>query len=268
MSEWIPAGVRRFADHGLQMYMIEMSRYLIAAGSVTLLLWLARAWTLPRRIQNRLAGWDDRRRELVNSLISIGIFALFSIYTLAMADIGIYSIPFTVPPLWLGLAEFVGLVLAHDAYFYWMHRGLHTRAMFRRAHLEHHLSRTPTPWAAYSFAPLEGVFEALFIPVVLFLMPIHGIILVAFMLHQILRNVIGHMGHELAWPGFTRSRWTRWLTTTTHHDLHHSQGAYNFGLYFTWWDRMMGTEHPKYHDAFETAALPWFGGRKDEIVNA
>jgi sterol desaturase/sphingolipid hydroxylase (fatty acid hydroxylase superfamily) len=265
MAEWIPAGIRRFADHGMQMYMIEASRYLVAAGSVTVLLWLAKGWTLPRRIQNRMAGWDDRRREFVNSAITIGIFALTSIYIFAMIDAGIYSIPVTSPPLWLGLIEIAGMVIGHDAYFYWMHRGLHHRTMFRRAHLEHHLSRTPTPWAAYSFAPIEALFEAAFVPLVLLLTPIHAVVLVAFVLHQIVRNVIGHMGHELAWPGFTRSRWTGWLTTTTHHDLHHSQGAYNFGLYFTWWDRWMGTEHPRYHEAFETAAIPWFG-RKDEIA--
>ncbi|MBA3838282.1 MAG: sterol desaturase family protein, partial [Zymomonas sp.] len=38
---------------------------------------------------------------------------------------------------------------------------------------------------------------------------------------------------------------------TTHHDLHHTEGRYNFGLYFTWWDRLMGTEHPRYHERFE-----------------
>lgn len=32
----------------------------------------------------------------------------------------------------------------------------------------------------------------------------------------------------------------------THHDMHHASGNSNFGLYFTWWDRMMGTEHPQY----------------------
>jgi sterol desaturase/sphingolipid hydroxylase (fatty acid hydroxylase superfamily) len=72
-----------------------------------------------------------------------------------------------------------------------------------------------------------------------------------FLGHQIARNAFGHAGFELAWPGFTRSPWTGWLTTTTHHDLHHSEGRYNFGLYFTWWDRWLGTEHPRYHERFE-----------------
>lgn len=29
-----------------------------------------------------------------------------------------------------------------------------------------------------------------------------------------------------------------------HHDLHHAQAGWNYGLYFTWWDRLMGAEHP------------------------
>ncbi|MBO9714646.1 sterol desaturase family protein [Sphingomonas sp.] len=233
---------------------------------MTLLLWIAARWTRPRRIQSRTPEWEQKRREFGNSLVTVGIFAVNGIGIFAGARAGIFHVSDALPAWWLGLLEFAAIVLAHDAYFYWMHRGLHARAMFRIAHLEHHKSRTPTPWAAYSFAPLEGGFEAMFMPIFLLFVPMHAVVVIAFVLHQISRNVLGHMGHELAWPGFTRSRWTGWLTTTTHHDLHHSQGRYNFGLYFTWWDRWMGTEHPLYHDAFETAAQPWFGRRKDAIA--
>ena len=47
-----------------------------------------------------------------------------------------------------------------------------------------------------------------------------------------------------------------WLTTVTHHDLHHSESRWNFGLYFTWWDRWMGTEHPRYKEEFRKNARP------------
>ena len=258
-------GIRRLTEHGLHVFGVELARYLVAAGSVSLLLWLGSAWTLPRRIQARVADWSDRRREFVNSLITVTIFGLTGIFILLMVNAGVYRVSGAAPPLWLGLGEFAAVVVAHDTYFYWMHRGLHHRRMFRRAHLEHHRSYTPTPWAAYSFAPIEGMFEAAFMPLFLLLVPMHAGVIVAFVLHQILRNVLGHMGHELAWPGFTRSRWTGWLTTTTHHDLHHSQGNHNYGLYFTWWDRWMGTEHPRYHEAFETAALPWFTRKQARI---
>lgn len=41
------------------------------------------------------------------------------------------------------------------------------------------------------------------------------------------------------------------MNTSTHHNLHHQQGNYNFGLYFNFWDRMMGTNHPQYAETFD-----------------
>jgi sterol desaturase/sphingolipid hydroxylase (fatty acid hydroxylase superfamily) len=41
--------------------------------------------------------------------------------------------------------------------------------------------------------------------------------------------------------------------TITHHDLHHGRMSWNFGLYFTWWDRWMGAEHPEHHAHFAAA---------------
>jgi sterol desaturase/sphingolipid hydroxylase (fatty acid hydroxylase superfamily) len=253
MYDWLTTlGLR-----GARSFELELSRYVIAAGLMTLVLWAGARWTSPRRIQKAKPAMSDRRREFLYSLLSIAIFAFWGMVVFTLKQLGIIQISFAAPPLWTGLFEFALMVIVHDAYFYWMHRGLHARLMFRRAHLTHHLSRTPTPWTAYSFAPIEGLTEGVFVPLFLLLVPVHGLVVLAFLLHQIARNVIGHSGHELAWPGFTRSRWTGWLTTTTHHDLHHSQGASNFGLYFTWWDRWMHTEHPRYHDKFEAAAVAW-----------
>jgi len=53
--------------------------------------------------------------------------------------------------------------------------------------------------------------------------------------------------------GFARSRWLGWLTTATHHDLHHATFRWNYRLYFTWWDRLMRTEHPQYLEHFDAA---------------
>ena len=72
-----------------------------------------------------------------------------------------------------------------------------------------------------------------------------------FMLHMIGRNVIGHSGFELFPRGTAGHRVFGWLTTNTHHDLHHSADGINYGLYFTWWDRLAGTEHPEYREIFD-----------------
>lgn len=61
---------------------------------------------------------------------------------------------------------------------------------------------------------------------------------------MIVRNVLGHAGVELIPRAWVAGWWGQWLTTTLHHDLHHSQGRHNYGLYFRWWDRCCATEHP------------------------
>jgi Delta7-sterol 5-desaturase len=68
-------------------------------------------------------------------------------------------------------------------------------------------------------------------------------------------------GAELHHAGFADHWFWGLFTTATHHDLHHSGGfGSNYGLYFTWWDRMMGTEHPRYR---EITARPF---KSPEIV--
>jgi len=254
----------RFAQHWVHSFETEMVRYLFGAAGVALTYWVLRRWTASRRIQQRAATFTDRRREFLLSVQTIAVFGVVDL--IAFAGIASGAIPIHHGAFDIAVfgAQLIAMVVLHDTWFYWMHRGLHLKALFLKAHAAHHKSRTPTSWAAYAFAPLEAVCEALYVPILLFgiawISPVYPLAIFVFLGHQIARNAIGHSGHELAWPGFTRSRWTGWLTTTTHHDLHHSEGRYNFGLYFSWWDRMMGTEHPRYHERFEAAAQPWVGG--------
>lgn len=257
----MPDSLLALLNHALVVIQIEGGRYLLAAGGVALFLWLFRRWADPRRIQARRATFADRRREFVNSGVTMLVFAGIGAILVLMVQADLIRVLPGMPPFWLFALELVAVVLVHDAYFYWMHRAIHHRRLFRRVHRRHHVSRTPTPWAAYSFSGSEAFLEALFLPLCLLLVPLHLWIIVIFTLHQIFRNALGHAGVELMPPGASRHPLTGWLTTTTHHDLHHSEGRWNFGLYFTHWDRWMGTEHPDYHARFDAAAKPWFRRR-------
>lgn len=233
---------------------IEALRYLMGAGAVALLCWLLASRIAHRRIQTRRATNADRLREAKQSAWAIAVYAVVDLITVVLIAIGAIAFNQGAPVLGTILWQTVALILMHDAYFYWMHRAMHDKRLFRLFHSVHHLSRTPTSWAAYSFATGEAVFEALIVPLMIaaitIVAPAEPWAVFIFLGHQIARNAVGHAGFELAWPSFTRSPWTGWLTTTTHHDLHHSEGRYNFGLYFTWWDRWLGTEHPRYHERF------------------
>ena len=204
---------------------IEFTRYLVGAAGVAVLFWLFRRWIASRRIQTRLATFADRRREFRQSFETVCVFAVVNLLTIGMIQAGLIHIAHGVPVLAILVPQVIAMVILHDSWFYWMHRILHHRRLFRLAHAAHHKSRTPTSWAAYSFAPGEAVFESIYVPAMFlgisWIAPIQPWAVFIFLGHQIARNAIGHSGFELAWPGFTRSPLTGWMTTTVHHDLHH-----------------------------------------------
>ncbi len=228
---------------------IEAGRYIITAGLMSLILWAFwKAHYKVRKIQTRVADAKDYRREVLASLRTALIFSLtgFCMYLAKEAGwLTIYE-DFTVRgPLYFALS-LVLMIVGQDAYFYWTHRAMHHPRLFRAFHRTHHRSKTPTPWAAYAFDAPEALVMVAFVPIWAAIVPMHDLAIFAFVTWQIVRNVMGHAGVELFPVSGRPSRLFGWSNTTTHHDLHHQEAHSNYGLYFTWWDRWMGTEHPDY----------------------
>lgn len=237
------------------IFTLDLVRYLVAAGVLTAILAVFSGPLAARRIQRARATLSDMRREITYSLLSVLLFSLVGFIVYFGSQLGVFRIySGALPGIGRLLLEFTAFVLLHDAYFYWAHRAMHTRRLFRWVHRLHHKSQTPTPWAAYAFAPPEALLEAAIMPLAASLIPMHELTAFLFVTHMIVRNVIGHAGIELFPAWWLKVPVLRLITTTTHHDLHHSHAGYNFGLYFTWWDRWMNTEHPEYARRF-TAAM-------------
>lgn len=242
-------------QHMARVLYFDLSRYLIAAGVLTLLLVVFRGFAEARRIQQgRRASRSDYLRELFSSMRTVVVYAVVTLAILVGRETGVILLSIKDAMLWTIIWQFALIVIAHDAWFYWAHRAMHHKRLFRATHLHHHKSRTPTPWTAYSFTMTEAVIEVAFVPVFLFVtsglgIAYAGFAILFFIWHQMIRNVMAHAGSELFPAGWVDNPWTDWIATTTHHDLHHSSG-HNFGFYFTWWDRWMGTEHPRYREAF------------------
>ena len=237
----------------------DLFRYVLGAGGVYLVINLALAARLrAHKIRAVDPPKGQIRREILASLRTVLVFALNGTLVVLGAEAGVL-------PLYAGIAEdgwtylafsTVVLIVAHDDWFYWSHRLLHYPPLFRRFHRLHHRSHNPTPFTSYSFDLGEAVVNAVYLPLILIAVPAHPFAILVFVTHMMLRNAIGHSGYEL----FPANRDGRplldWLTTVTHHDLHHAHADYNLGLYFTWWDRLMGTEHPDYHTAFHRVVRP------------
>lgn len=270
-STTLEYAVTRVSQHFAHVIYFDLSRYLIAAGVLTIILLVVRGWANQRRIQQRRAKGSDYRREFFSSIRTVLVFAATTLATLVGREMGWIALKLDSAALFTLAWQFVLIVLVHDAYFYWIHRAMHTKRLFRTTHLHHHKSRTPTPWTAYSFSTAEAFLEAAFMPIFLLLTSLSGFAyagfaVLLFMWHQMIRNTMAHAGVELFPAGWVDNPLTDWISTTTHHDLHHSVGTYNFGFYFTWWDRWMGTEHPRYKEEFRRSAKPFImpGARAGE----
>jgi sterol desaturase/sphingolipid hydroxylase (fatty acid hydroxylase superfamily) len=230
---------------------LDVGRYVIAAGGMALILKLFWNAGLGRRkIQARSASRDDVRREILTSLRTGIIFSLTGVVIVLGAINGVFTVYTDFETAGIGYLaiSLAAIIVAHDAYFYWTHRLMHHPRLFRYFHRTHHRSITPTPFAAYAFDVPEALLMALFTPLWLLVVPMHALGLFLFMAFMIVRNVMGHAGVELMPRTLADSRWFGWINATTHHDLHHSSFHHNYGLYFTWWDRLMGTEHPAYRE--------------------
>jgi sterol desaturase/sphingolipid hydroxylase (fatty acid hydroxylase superfamily) len=197
------------------------------------------------KVQEREATAADVSREIRSSIGTILIFSTIYAAVYFGVRLHIFTIHVGIAPLGWGYLAFsvAAMILAHDAYFYWTHRLLHLPP-FRRFHRTHHASITPTAYSCYAFDPSEATMHGLFQPLFLLILPMQLPGLVIAIGFMMVRNILGHSGVELFARSKERSKWFGWLVTTRDHDLHHSSYHYNFGFHFTWWDRLMGTEHP------------------------
>ncbi|MBC7941721.1 MAG: sterol desaturase family protein [Chitinophagaceae bacterium] len=255
-----PAAWRVFAGSYGGHLVVESSRYLVTAAVVWLLLHVLLRRRLAHRVIKDWPKAHDVRREIGYSLSTLLVFAALGAGVIGMLMSGrmvIYRDPAQYGSLWLW-ASLPLMIVWHDFYFYWTHRLLHTPWWFRRVHGVHHRSRSPSPWAAYSFHPVEAAVNGLVTPLALAVAPLHYSVLLLFAAHQIMRNTHGHAAVEVLPRGFARHWLGRHLTTTTHHHLHHETAQGNYGLWFTWWDRWRGTERADYLARFDavTQAAP------------
>jgi len=244
------------AANWLQSLTTDITRYAIFAIATWLVLWVLLA--IPLRHRKIRADSPPARQLLVEFAISLRSIAVFSTVGLSMFALeraGYLPGPAKAAawgPLWAAVS-LVLMIIGQDAYFYWTHRAMHRPKLFRTFHRRHHRSHNPSPFTAYSFDIAEAAVLAAFVPIWMILIPTSWPVVGLFMLHQIARNTLGHSGYELFPAGRDGKPLLGWLTTVTHHDLHHEQAGWNYALYFTWWDRLMGTEHPQYFARFAAA---------------
>lgn len=187
----------------------------------------------------------DLHREIKYSLLTAIQYALIhaAIFSPSVRPyLKVYDGAYDYGLLWLLLSLPVMMVL-HDTYFYWAHRLMHHPRIYKHVHLVHHRSTNPSFFATQAFHPTEAFFEIIWILPVFIFMPLNFYVYLIFTVISGLLNAVGHSGLEVLPPSQRKNPVLRFFNSSTHHNDHHRYpSATNLGLYFTFWDRLMGTE--------------------------
>ncbi|WP_101924940.1 MULTISPECIES: sterol desaturase family protein [Luteimonas] len=204
--------------------------------------WLTRSVLPTLRVGRRIDATPLRagqiRRELAGSAVSVSIFGIGSVIPWWFVHAGWARLAVDGGALRVGV-EILALLVWNDVHFYASHRLLHTRPL-RRFHQQHHRSLVTTPFATYSFHPLEA---ALLGNVILLPMLVHDFsfaALLALPVLSLLLNNLGHSNYDVR-PGAPADSW---IAASRRHQLHHARYHGNYGFLFNFMDRWCGTRLP------------------------
>lgn len=225
------------------LFVMILGRYFLVAGAVFWL--LERLWTPP---PDAARSAVHIRRDIRLSVQSAVVFALAAELLFMAARTGLtrlYDDPGQYG-WWYPAASYVVALLLQDATFYFSHRLFHHRRLYRWFHASHHQSRQPTPWTSFAFDTPEALVQAGFLFVIVLVLPLHRGTLIAVLATMSVWAVVNHLGLERLPGSFPHGWLGRWFIGPAHHALHHRDPGVHYGLYFTFWDRWFGTEHPGY----------------------
>lgn len=238
----------------LFMFFVVIGRYFLIAGFFQF--WFygfkKKKWE-NRNLGKKKIDSMQFKKEVKWSVITSLIFAFAGSFTGLLWQKGFTKL-YTNPNqygLWYLPLSLLFSMLIHETYYYWLHRWMHRPKVFTLLHKVHHDSHTTSAWTAFSFHPLEGLLQAIILPLTILVLPMNIYVLLFQLTLMTFSSVINHLEIETYPANFHRHIIGKWLIGATHHSLHHKQFKYNFGLYFTFWDKWKNTESPKFPLLFE-----------------
>ena len=229
----------------LAFFGIIISRYFLICGGMHLLFYsILTNYVTKRKLRRKPPSWKTMKKDMELSLLCAIIFAFCAALIVTSYDLGLTFLYTSLDKygLWYLGFSFVVLLIFQDAYFYFMHRLFHHPRLFKKLHYGHHRSGEPTPWTSFAFDPGEAFIQALFFICIVFILPIHYIPLLTALIVMTVWAVFNHIGFELLPTSFYSNWLGKWFIGSKHHLVHHRKYTLHYGLYFTFWDKLLGTQ--------------------------
>jgi len=235
---------------------IIFARYIIMSGAYQKLIYDRIAKIIPNRIISDRYPRDQQIKEITWAGISSVLFGITGVLMIMAWQAGwtkIY-VGWSDYPIWYVPISFLGALFIHETYYYWLHRWMHlSPKIYRAVHKVHHDSVSTSVWTSFSFHPIESLLQAIIIPAIVFIIPMHWVVLIVLLIWMTISTMINHAGVEIYPSAWRKNKLMKWFIGSTHHDIHHRRFTKNFGLYFTFWDVWMGTESEEFDERWERA---------------
>nr|KAF6404046.1 sterol-C5-desaturase [Molossus molossus] len=103
-------------------------------------------------------------------------------------------------------------------------------------HKPHHVWKVPTPFASHAFHPVDGFLQSLPYHIYPFVFPLHKVVYLGLYILVNIWTISIHDG-DFRVPRILRP----FINGSAHHTDHHMFFDYNYGQYFTLWDRIGGS---------------------------
>ena len=120
-----------------------------------------------------------------------------------------------------------------DFGIYWIHRALHSKHLYKHLHKPHHKWIMPTPFASHAFHPLDGFAQSFPYHLFPFIFPLQKFAYIALFTFIQIWTVMIHDGEYVANSPI--------INGAACHTMHHLYFNYNYGQFFTLWDRVGGS---------------------------
>ena len=169
----------------------------------------------------------------------------------ALTSVSLDDVPHWYTSAW----HIVVFMIVEDTLFYWAHRMLHHKLIYKYIHKQHHEYKQPIGVASEYAHWVEFIFSnAIPFTVGPQLLHSHCYTFFIWYIWRIGETIDGHSGYEFPWVPY---RLLPFSGSATFHDYHHSRNVGNYSSFFTYWDQIMGTNqtYPQYIEKIEQQAV-------------
>jgi len=186
--------------------------------------------------QHKLYLPNQIQQEIAVAMKSIPVMAIPSSF-IFLAEVRGWSKLYEPFEAYGGILYIIGTIPIYlfftDTGIYWIHKFLHHPRLYGPIHKLHHKWIVSTPFASHAFHPVDGFLQSLPYHIYVFLIPLNKYVYLMLFFFVNMWTISIHDNVHI-YAG-------KILNGAEHHTVHHRQYYFNYGQYFTFWDRVCGT---------------------------